>query len=97
MEGRSVTRGGTADVPAADCWVDATGSPVVVHVSGTLDGRTGRDVCAVVDDLLDGGCRDLVFEGECMVVTDIGGIEALRAIDRHVVGQGARVTWACAH
>ncbi|MGA3146309.1 MAG: hypothetical protein ABSF33_02405 [Acidimicrobiales bacterium] len=57
--------------------IDLGHVPITIHLEGTLDGRTGSNVVAVVSELIADGSRQFELDISDLRVPDAGGVEVL--------------------
>lgn len=67
-----------------DVWIDVERSPVTVRLEGTLDGSTGSNLIAVVEELIGDGYREFELRTPSLRVPDADGASLLADL-RHVV------------
>lgn len=64
-----------------------------LRCAGTLEGRTGRHVVAAVERLLRTDTRVVEIDVDDLDVTDVGGSDALAAVQRLVTDAGVTLRW----
>jgi len=77
-----------------EMWIDADREPTGFRLAGTLDPTTQDDVLSVVGELIAQGARDFNLQSSELELADVGGLEALVALERLVSRAGGRLTGA---
>jgi anti-anti-sigma regulatory factor len=80
--------------PALEIWVDVETVPVNIRLTGALDGRTGRNVHSVVEQLLQEGYLDFVMEVDELDPPGAAGFSSLVGIQRLVKSVGGSLKWS---
>ncbi|HLN15409.1 MAG TPA: STAS domain-containing protein [Acidimicrobiales bacterium] len=79
--------------PKLELWVDVECSPVVIRLTGTLDGSTAASVLAVTADLVEEGYREVVMDTTELRVGDAEGARTLVRIEELVDRWGGHLSW----
>ncbi len=80
--------------PALELWVDVNTMPVNIRLAGVLDGQTGENVYAVVEELLQEGYVDFAMRVDELEPPDAAGFASLVGIQRLVKSAGGFLTWS---
>ena len=77
-----------------EMWIDTEHEPIGLRLAGTLDRATERNVLVVVGDLIAEGGRNFNLQSSKLLLADLGGLEALVALDQLVCQSGGHLTGA---
>ncbi len=72
--------------------IDVGRSPVLVHVSGILDARTGRNLDAVIREVISEGQLRFDLDIDQLDIVDPNGFDALSAVRQSIASAGGTVT-----
>ncbi len=72
--------------------IDVSRSPVLVHVSGILDARTGWNLDAVIREVISEGNLRFDLDIDRLDIVDPNGFDALSAVRRSIISAGGTVT-----
>ncbi len=80
------------DDVALEMWIDVTSNPVGIRLEGVLDGSTGSNLAAVVDDCMAQGRWDFALDTGALHIACTGW-EVIDRMRERVCAAGGHVYW----